>query len=191
MLTNRGQSRGGARVCFGWIRFRLQPLATNLFPPPDYLHSHILECHQCSYISRCCLFLLYLSSTLLFLTPNPPPSSRWPWYLYPWMLLGLLWTPRWEQEMTQFLGHFCHSPNATQGGLTFSGGRCRGRQPPCTAVTPVVPTANTRSLRFTDRPFFFFCKPLCCIHRLLFFPWQYKFKERGRIKADKRIKKPL
>lgn len=97
-----------------------------------------------------CLSLLFLSSTLLF--PSPRPSPRWP-VPVPVDVTGPPLDPRCEQEMTHFLGHFCHSPNATQGGWPLQWPMLE-RPAPMQAVTPVVQTTNARSLHFTDRPFF-------------------------------------
>lgn len=86
--------------------------------------------------------------------------------------------------MTQFLGHFCHSTNATQGGWPFPWPMLE-QASSMQVVTPVVATTNARSLHFADRPF-----SLQTPHVPLwyspppFYPWQYMLKHWGWIKDD-------
>lgn len=112
--------------CFDRIIFFSPPHATNLFPLTSSSRifrprsSNLLGCHLWSYI-YCCLSAVCSSSTfpLPCCFPHPCSSPCWPEPDFG-VVTGLPLDPRCDQEISQFLGHFCHKPNAIQGGgLTF------------------------------------------------------------------------
>lgn len=123
--------------CFDRIIFFSPPHATNLFPLTSSSRifrprsSNLLGCHLWSYI-YCCLSAVCSSSTfpLPCCFPHPCSSPCWPEPDFG-VVTGLPLDPRCDQEISQFLGHFCHKPNAIQGGADLSSGWCWSRHTPC------------------------------------------------------------
>lgn len=149
MLTTEDKGKGEPEFVLAESDF-VSSLLQLTFLPPDYFHSHIflphssnlLECHWCSY--HCCLFLFYPAVLIIPACPHASPGT---------CTCGPSLDPCWVQEMTQFLGHFCHSLNATQGGWPFPVANARAGSLHAW-MSPLWLQPQTHDPSISDRPYF-------------------------------------
>jgi len=153
MLTSRGQGKGWARVCFDWIKFSLQPLATNLFPPLYLSHIslphsyNLLECHRWTPLPLCCLSLHHPAVCLI---PQPITMLVCTWFRGCYSLLWNLavsrrWQGFWVTSVTDQMPH---------RGADLSDGQCWRRQPPC-RLSPLPFQPQRHPLQYSPPPFFY------------------------------------